>query len=90
MSKWNKILTTPQLTPYSPDLYTCDKNVFDGLKESLTGIGFEDLNSFSTISEYKTQVSNKSLFLDKIFGTTVSLQYNYTLDLYPGSLQNAI
>ena len=53
MSKWKKILTTPQLTPYSPDLYTCDKNVFDGLKESLTGIGFVDLNSFSTISEYK-------------------------------------
>ena len=53
MSNWKKILTTPKLTPYSPDLYTCDKKVFDGLKESLTGIRFEDLNSFSTIREYK-------------------------------------
>ena len=53
MSKWKKILTTPELTPYSPGLYTCNNNVFDGLKESLTGIRFEDLNSFSTISEYK-------------------------------------
>ena len=54
MKKWKKILTTPKLTP-SPDIYTCDKNVFDGLKESLTGVRFEDLNSFSTINEFKMQ-----------------------------------
>ena len=32
MSNWKKIITTPKLTPYSPDLYTRDKKVFDGLK----------------------------------------------------------
>ena len=53
MCKWKKILTTPKLNPCSPDIYTCENNVLDALKESLIGIRFEDLKSFSTISEYE-------------------------------------